>query len=299
MPVVGERGATLCGLMAVLLWSTATGLIRHVAQSLGPIGGAALLYSLGAVLLLIFVGRPRLRSFPRLYLLLGCLLFVAYELCFSLSLGFANSGKQAIEVGLVNYLWPCLTVLLAIAMNGQKARWGIVPGTAMALFGIVWIVSGEGISLAGIAANIASNPLSYTLAASGALIWALYCNVTRRYADGKNGVVVFFAMTAVALWIKYAFSAEVIPPLTWGSGFGLLAASSAIASGYALWNLGILRGNMTLISTASYFTPVLSSAFAATLLGASLSLQFWQGTLLVTLGSLVCWAATRQRTPAA
>lgn len=299
MPVVGERGATLCGLMAVLLWSTATGLIRHVAQSLGPIGGAALLYSLGAVLLLIFVGRPRLRSFPRLYLLLGCVLFVAYELCFSLSLGFANSGKQAIEVGLVNYLWPCLTVLLAIAMNGQKARWGIVPGTAMALFGIVWIVSGEGISLAGIAANIASNPLSYTLAASGALIWALYCNVTRRYADGKNGVVVFFAMTAVALWIKYAFSAEVIPPLTWGSGFGLLAASSAIASGYALWNLGILRGNMTLISTASYFTPVLSSAFAATLLGASLSLQFWQGTLLVTLGSLVCWAATRQRTPAA
>jgi drug/metabolite transporter (DMT)-like permease len=298
MPVVGERGATLCGLMAVLLWSTATGLIRHVAQSLGPIGGAALLYSLGAVLLLIFVGRPRLRSFPRLYLLLGCLLFVAYELCFSLSLGFANSGKQAIEVGLVNYLWPCLTVLLAIAMNGQKARWGIVPGTAMALFGIVWIVSGEGISLAGIAANIASNPLSYTLAASGALIWALYCNVTRRYADGKNGVVVFFAMTAVALWIKYAFSAEVIPPLTGGSGLGLLAASSAIASGYALWNLGILRGNMTLISTASYFTPVLSSAFAATLLGASLSLQFWQGTVLVTLGSLVCWAATRQRTPA-
>ncbi|WP_313519515.1 aromatic amino acid DMT transporter YddG [Pseudomonas sp.] len=299
MPVVGERGATLCGLMAVLLWSTATGLIRHVAQSLGPIGGAALLYSLGAVLLLIFVGRPRLRSFPRLYLLLGCLLFVAYELCFSLSLGFANSGKQAIEVGLVNYLWPCLTVLLAIAMNGQKARWGIVPGTAMALFGIVWIVSGEGISLAGIAANIASNPLSYTLAASGALIWALYCNVTRRYADGKNGVVVFFAMTAVALWIKYAFSAEVIPPLTGGSGLGLLAASSAIASGYALWNLGILRGNMTLISTASYFTPVLSSAFAATLLGASLSLQFWQGTVLVTLGSLVCWAATRQHTPAA
>ncbi|PZP25831.1 aromatic amino acid DMT transporter YddG [Pseudomonas kuykendallii] len=295
MPITSERGATACGLMAVVLWSTSTGLIRSVAQSLGPIGGAALLYTLGAALLLVFVGRPRLRSFPRRYLLWGSLLFVAYELCFSLSLGFANSGTQAIEVGLVNYLWPCLTVLLAIVMNGQRARWIILPGSAMALFGILWIVSGDGISLRGIAANVASNPLSYGLAATGALLWAFYCNVTRRFAEGKNGVVLFFAMTAVALWFKYAFSGESLPPLTWNASFHLVAASSALASGYALWNLGILRGNMTLISTASYFTPVLSSAFASAWLSAALTVQFWQGTLLVTLGSLVCWAATRER----
>lgn len=52
---------------------------------------------------------------------MGSGLFVAYEVCLSLALGFASSRNQAIELGVVNYLWPCLTVLLAIVMNGQKA----------------------------------------------------------------------------------------------------------------------------------------------------------------------------------
>ncbi|MNT52549.1 Aromatic amino acid exporter YddG [compost metagenome] len=69
-----------------------------------------------------------------------------------------------------------------------------------------------------------------------------------------------------------------------------------MAGGYALWNVGILRGNLTLLATASYFSPVLSSAFAATWLEAQLTTQFWQGAVMVTVGSLICWQATRQRT---
>jgi drug/metabolite transporter (DMT)-like permease len=67
-----------------------------------------------------------------------------------------------------------------------------------------------------------------------------------------------------------------------------------MAGGYALWNIGILRGNLTLLATASYSAPVLSSAFAALWLGVSLQMQFWQGAVLVTVGSLLCWQATRQ-----
>ena len=47
----------------------------------------------------------------------------------------------------------------------------------------------------------------------------------------------------------------------------LLAAGAAMAGGYALWNLGILRGNLTLMASASYFTPVLSALFAMLWLG--------------------------------
>ena len=42
----------------------------------------------------------------------------------------------------------------------------------------------------------------------------------------------------------------------------LCAVAVAMAGGYALWNLGILRGNLTLLATASYTAPVLSSAWA-------------------------------------
>lgn len=293
MLVNSVRAATVCGLLAILLWSTASGLIRSVSQAFGPLGGAALIYSLGTLLLVLLLGKPRLRSVPRLYLWLGSALFVAYEICLSLALGYANDANQAIELMVLNYLWPCLTVVLAIFMNGQRARWLIVPGTVLALTGILWVVSGDGLSLSRIVANVRSNPLSYGLALSCAVTFALYCNVTRRYANGQNLVVLFFFVTSCLLWLKYAFSAEQLPAFALDNSLELLAAGIAMAGGYALWNLGILRGNLTLLATASYFSPVLSSAFAALWLGAQLSGQFWQGAVLVTVGSLICWQATR------
>ncbi len=293
MSVNSVRAATVCGLLAILLWSTASGLIRSVSQAFGPLGGAALIYSLGTLLLVLLLGKPRLRSVPRLYLWLGSALFVAYEICLSLALGYANDANQAIELMVLNYLWPCLTVVLAIFMNGQRARWLIVPGTVLALTGILWVVSGDGLSLSRIVANVRSNPLSYGLAFSCAVTFALYCNVTRRYANGQNLVVLFFFVTSCLLWVKYAFSAEQLPAFALGNSLELLAAGIAMAGGYALWNLGILRGNLTLLATASYFSPVLSSAFAALWLAAQLSGQFWHGALLVTAGSLICWQATR------
>jgi drug/metabolite transporter (DMT)-like permease len=295
MSVRSERGATACGLLAIILWSTAAALIRSVSEMFGPLAGSALIYSLGAVMLVALLGRPRLRATSWRYLIGGSALFVAYEVCLSLALGFANSRYQAIELGVVNYLWPCLTVLLAIVMNGQKARWMIVPGTALALFGIVWVVSGEGLSVDSIVANVQSNPLSYSLALACAITFALYCNITRRYAGGQNLVVLFFVLTAIVLWGKYAVSGEIMPAFSLRNSLELIAASTAMAGGYALWNMGILRGNLTLLATASYCAPVLSSAFGAVWLGAALNVQFWQGAVLVTVGSLLCWWATRQQ----
>lgn len=286
--------ATLLGLLAILLWSSVVGLIRSVSEGLGPIGGAAMIYSVSAVFLLLALRMPNLRLFPRPYLLLGSLLFVSYEICLSLSLGYANTRLQAIEVGMINYLWPCFTVLMALVFNGQKARWWLLPGLLLSLFGIGWIMSGEGgWSPAQMLENVRSNPLSYSLAFGGAVIWALYCNLTKKNAQGHNGVVLFITLTAVALWLKYAFSSESGMQFTLPVTLTLLCAGMAMGAGYAAWNVGILRGNMTLLATASYFTPVLSAVFAALVLNTALTANFWQGVVMVTAGSLICWRATR------
>ncbi|KRC76567.1 aromatic amino acid transporter [Achromobacter sp. Root83] len=292
----GRRAATLSGLLAILLWGTVVGLIRGVSEDFGPIGGAALIYTVGSILLVLLLGFPKLRSFPRSYLLVGSILFVAYEICLSLSLGFAANRGQAIELGIINYLWPCFTVILAMLINGQRAGVLVVPGILLSVCGIVWVVGGSGgLSLERTASNILSNPLSYGLAFSGAIIWAVYCNVTKRFADGKNGVALFFMLTAAVLWAKYLLSAE--PPLafTASATIELCVTGSAMAAGYAFWNVGILRGNLTLLATASYFTPVFSAVFAAVWLSTPLTTSFWQGVAMVTAGSLLCWAATRGR----
>ena len=290
--------ATLIGLIAIVLWSAIVGLIRSVSDHLGPTGGAAMLYSVASCFLLLTVGgaRPReLRAFPRRYLLWGSVLFVAYELCLALSIGYAHTAQQAIEVGMVNYLWPSFTIVAAIVFNRQRANWLIVPGFGLSIIGIGWVLGGaQGFDLRGMAANVQDNPLSYGLALAGALIWAGYCTVTARIAQGKNGVTLFFILVALALWVKYGLEGGGPMDFTPAAMVYLVLAAGAMGFGYAAWNVGILHGNVTILAGASYFIPVLSSALSVWLLGAMLSWAFWQGAAMVCAGAILCWLATRR-----
>ena len=181
---MSHRKATLTGLMAILLWSAIVGLIKGISEGFGPVAGAALIYTCSSLLLLFTVGFPAVRKFPRSYLIIGSILFVCYELCLSLSLGFTHSGRQAIEVGMVNYLWPSLTIVLSVIANRQKTSWVIIPGIIIAIAGICRVLGGDRVfSLSEMADNVMDNPLSYGLALSGAIIWAIYCVVTKKIAQ--------------------------------------------------------------------------------------------------------------------
>ncbi|WP_350262086.1 aromatic amino acid DMT transporter YddG (plasmid) [Pantoea sp. BJ2] len=289
-----QKKATLIGMLAILLWSAIVGLIKNVSEGFGAVGGAALIYSASAILLIFTVGLPKLRTFPRSYLIIGSVLFVCYELCLSLSLGFTHSGRQAIEVGMVNYLWPSLTIVFAVIVNRQKTHPLIIPGLLLAVAGICRVLGGDqGFSFSEITHNVMDNPLSYGLALSGAVIWAVYCVVTKKIADGNNGITLFFILTALTLWLKFLLSPQ--PPFVLSPEvcISLALAAMAMGFGYAAWNVGILHGNVTILAAASYFIPIISSILAAFILRSHLTVAFWQGTAMVSLGSLMCWWSTR------
>ncbi|MGL4430263.1 MAG: aromatic amino acid DMT transporter YddG [Silvania sp.] len=289
-----HKKATLIGLIAILLWSAIVGLIKSVSEGFGPVGGAALIYTCSAVLLLLTIGFPKIQKFPVSYLIIGSVLFVCYELCLSLSLGFTHNGRQAIEVGMVNYLWPSMTILLAVIVNRQKTSPFIIPGVIIAIVGIGRVLGGDrGFSLAEMTRNVMDNPLSYGLAFSGAVIWAIYCVVTQRIARGSNGITLFFILTAVTLWVKFLTSPQPEFVLSWQAWVSLLLAAMAMGFGYAAWNVGILHGNVTVLAAASYFIPIISAVLAAFILDSHLTQAFWQGTAMVSLGSLICWWSTR------
>ncbi|WP_298141988.1 aromatic amino acid DMT transporter YddG [uncultured Acinetobacter sp.] len=296
LPQLTPNTATLIGLSAVFLWSSNVGLMRSVSQSFGAVAGAALIYTLATLILFFTIGLPKLKDVPKRYLFWGSLLFIAYELCFALAIGYAQNSRQAIEVGMINYLWPTFTLLFAILLNNVKANGLIVPGCAAAMIGIFLVLSAEtGLNMAQVWANLLSNPLSYSLAFAAAILWGLYCAVTVRTSQGHNVVTLFFALVAVVLWIKYAFIGAPSLIFTVDNSLILLLAAAGLGLGYGTWNIGILSGNMTLLAGASYFTPVLSAVFAAFFLSTSLSWIFWQGVLCVTLGAVLCWLATRQK----
>lgn len=280
--------------MAILLWGCLVGLTRSVAEQFGAVGGAALIYTVASVLLYFTFGVPKLKGLGWKYIIIGGGLFAAYEVFFSLALGLANDRHQTIEMALINYLWPSLTVLLAVFVTSKKVSRLIYPCILVSFFGVVWSLLGdEGISLSKLLSNISTNPIAYFLAFSGAFIWAIYCVVTKRLSNGKNAITLFFVFTAIALWLHYFSSDQPAIVFTVESSISLLITAAVMGSGYALWNIAIIGGNMLFLATLSYFTPILSTLFSVLILGISISATFWQGVLLVTLGSILCWWVTR------
>lgn len=137
------------------------------------------------------------------------------------------------------------------------------------------------------------------MAFTGAVIWAVYCNLTQRQQSKHNAITLFFIATAVSLWVKYAFADEPTMTFSW-SALGYLFASAALmAGGYGLWNIAIVGGNMVFLATLSYFTPIFSALFSSLILGVTLSNGFWQGVIMVTVGSLLCWLVTKEKREAA
>ncbi len=162
--------------------------------------------------------------------------------------------------------------------------------------GLVWVISGDQpLSINAVLANIQSNPLCYFLAFSGAIIWSFYSNVTKRISGGNNGMVLFFILTSVGLWVLYFFSSPTPFIITSQSISLLVVAAIATGGANALWTLAVIKGNVAFLGTLSYFTPVISTAFASVLLSTALTFSFWQGVFMVTVGSIVCFWATRQK----
>jgi len=287
---------TLYGCIAILAWSCLLGIARLVTENLGPVGGAAMLYSLSSVFLFIVVGIPKLSYFSLKYLVLGGAMFVCYEIFLALSLGYANSRSQAIEVSIVNYLWPALTVLFAVLGSNKKIHWLLFPAVTLAFIGVAWTMSGEnGLSVTQIMSHVGSNPLVYLMAFTGAVIWAFYCHLTQRQKSKYNAITLFFIATAVSLWIKYVFTDEPGIIFSWSAMGYLLASAVLMAGGYGLWNIAIVGGNMVFLATLSYFTPIFSALFSSIILGVTLSSSFWQGVVMVTMGSLLCWMVTKEK----
>ena len=115
------------------------------------------------MLFTLFVfGIPHLSRYSKKYLFLGLPLSVICSLCFTFSLQFSEGGRQTLEVGMVNYLWPSLTVICAVLFNHQKARWYVTIGFLFTLAGLGLVqAGGHGFHPLEIAGHIAENPIAY------------------------------------------------------------------------------------------------------------------------------------------
>ena len=303
MPDRHPSRATAMGLVAIVLWGSSVAFIRALSESLGPIGTIVHAYLLGGVVALVLAGLlpgglGRFRRLPAKYLW-GCgALFVAYTTCYCLAVGLATDREQVLAVGLVNYLWPSLTLLLSVPLLGYRARWFLAPGMLVATAGmVVATTAGSGLSVAGLRASASANGLAYGLAFVGAVTWALYSNLTRRWAGEGGGVALFLLASGlvvlplrVLLGETSTWNARVVAEL-------LYMAIGVTVVAYVFWDRAMREGNVVLVAAVSYSTPLLSTAFSAAYLGVVPGPAIWVACALVIAGAAVCRLAVEERSP--
>jgi len=178
-------------------------------------------------------------------------------------------------------------VLLSAAVLRMRLTWRHVLGTALALLGCAALLSGK-------AAFPAGAMVGYGLAAASAVVWALYSVLARRFAQVPSGAVVgFCGMTAVLAAALHGMTGTWVTP-------GLLAWVAMIAMGigpvgaaFALWDVGMKRGDPRLLGTLAFATPVLSTLLLTVAGLAPFTAVTMLASVLVAVGGCIAAQGTR------
>lgn len=283
---------TWLGLSSILIWASLVGIVKLVTEALNPVQGVALIYTFSAVCIVAVTGLPRIAQMSKAYLL-GCgALFVAYEILFLVSIALSQNRDQVMVIAMINYLWPPLMIVFSIIAKQLNYHWCVGIGFILAILGLMLVVNPDILNPDRLMLILEQNPVAYLFAFVGALLWPIYCILTKKYAQGQNGVPLFFTVTAVLLWLVHGVLNEpfVMPSLQLWLTVVVLGGLIGIA--YSNWNQSMQYGHMKILIVATYFMPILSTVMSMLILGVYPQLSFWLGTGLVSLGAIICWKST-------
>jgi drug/metabolite transporter (DMT)-like permease len=292
-----HRGrATLLGLLAIVLWSTTFPVYtRMLNPSVGGLRAGAICFFAGG---LLGVGAaawrrrrtPRTQPLPRAYLLICGSLFVLFTLALFLAIDCSRGAQQSIEITLINYLWIPLIFVLSIPVLKQRARPMLAAGIAVATAGVFLCATSGRFSLAGLIEHVRENPWPYPLALLNAICWAAYTVFTRRLLkpDQVDAMPVFM-MIAGLLLMPIAMLRPM--PVPWSPGLVAAAAYASIFPGllaYSFWDVAIRRGDLPLITAASYATPLLATLVNCLLHRTPMTTTLFAACVLVVAGAAIC-----------
>ena len=265
--------ANLYALAAIALWASLATLgvsLSHVPPFL--LTGISLMA--GSVLAWPFVLRdPRQWQVAPRTLGLGVITLFGYHFFLFIGLRIA----PAVEVNLVNYLWPLLIVVLApLYLPGVKLRGVHIVAALVAFAGAAIAILG-GQSGAQVHPGSSANAAwGYVLALCSACMWANYSLQTKRMEQNGTGfptaAIGLFGLLSGALSLLCHWLLEPSTTLT-ARDWLLLAAMGLgpLGAAFFLWDKALKQGDARHIGLLSYITPLASTVLLMLVTGRSLT----------------------------
>ena len=287
---MSSSAATAFGMGAILLWSTLATL-TVVSGLIPPFQTTAIAFAIGGVvvaLAAVLRGRAKLLRPTPASLALGLYGLFGYHALYFAALKLAPPA----EASLIASLWALLIVLFSGLLPGARLRPAHVAGALMGLAAATLLVWGR--LGAGEAAG-ASSQIGFALALGCALVWSSYSVASRLFAavPSESVAVACLATALLAFVCSLVFETWVSPsaPAAWLALIGL--GLGPVGTAFLLWDVGMKRGNVSLLGVLSYASPVLS-----TVLLVALGLAEASWTLAVACGLIVIAGAVAARSSA-
>jgi drug/metabolite transporter (DMT)-like permease len=283
--------ATLIGFSAVLLWALLA-LFTVRTAPVPPFQLNALAFSISGAVGLIWVaasgGLGQLTRIGWRIYAFGTLGLFGYHAFYFTALRLAPPA----EAGLIAYLWPLLIVLFSGLLPGERLRRGHVIGALVAFGGAALILAG------GITGGAEGTLAGYGFALLCALTWSGYSVLSRRLGTTPTASVAVFCLATAALSTAghFAFEETAWPETTVGwaaiAGLGL----GPVGLAFYTWDVGVKRGDIQLLGTASYAAPLLSTLILIVAGLAEPRREVLLAAVLITAGAALAVRAGRGAT---
>ncbi|WP_298935354.1 EamA family transporter [uncultured Ruegeria sp.] len=280
--------ATFIGFGAVLLWALLA-LFTVGSTPTPPLLLNTICFSIGGTLGLIWAwfsgGFSQLRQVRWTTYLFGALGLFGYHALYFSALRMA----PAAEAGLIAYLWPLLIVLFSGLLPGEHLRLGHLIGAGLGFVGAAVIITGGGST-----GFQAQHLPGYALALLCALTWSGYSVLSRRLGDTPtSSVAVFCIAAAIASAVLHLAVEETVWPTNTISWISVLALGlGPVGLAFYVWDIGVKRGDIQILGTASYAAPLLSTLV---LVVAGIAAPSWGlaiAALLITGGAVIAARAS-------
>lgn len=285
---MSRNQATLIGFSAVALWALlalfAVGSAEVPALQLN-----AICFAIGGAIGLIWVavteGFAVLRQISWKVYAFGTAALFGYHLLYFTALRLAPPA----EASLIAYLWPLLIVVFSGLLPGERLRPGHIVGAMIAFGGAALIVARGGVG-----PSAAALP-GYGLAFLCALTWSGYSLISRRLGTVPTAAVAVYCLaTAVLSGVAHLALEETRWPsaaMGWASVLALGLGPVGLA--FYTWDVGVKRGDIQLLGTASYAAPLLSTLALVVAGVAAASASLLLAAAMIAAGALLAAMASK------
>jgi len=277
-----KRG-NLFGILAILLWSTLA-VLAVLSGDIPPFELVAISFFVASFVGLFMLKKQKhslkkLLEVPKLSWVIGISGLFGYHFFYF----FAIQSAPAVEANLINYLWPLLIVLFSSFLPNEKLRWFHIVGSLLGLLGAFLLVSKNG------SLEFKDEYINgYIYAVIAALIWSSYSVISRKFSHVPTYSVTGFCISTAVLSLicHLLFEVTVIPTFTQLFAI-ILMGLGPVGGAFYVWDYGMKSGDIKILGSLAYFTPLLSTFLLILFSLASMNKTITIACFLIMLGSMI------------